>query len=508
MRPSSLASFISRLRRFAEPRAGGLDDAELLDRFAARRDEAAFEVLLWRYGPLVLALCRRMLRREQDVEDAFQATFLTLLRKAGSIARRQSLGAWLHTVAFRIGLQARARAKRDCIADQERVESAAVLDQRQAGGDWQEVIDQEIQRLPRRYRLPFILCYLDGKTHVQTARLLSCPPGTVASRLAWARDRLRARLTARGLTLPSALTCLIVPAESQAASLAGLIETALRTARLFTLGTLPGSGTIPAHVTAWSKGVVRAMFLSKVQVMTTLVLASALLGAGGVLWQRVQAGGEAGSSDDTPVQAATQQKPKNSGNQADTRPRGSEAIEGFQKELAIAEAEYKRIEKNWDDALTDYRRHFQEREKQQRAKKARLAFEAKRTSRALEMAESRYEKLTHALDVAPDDIGLDKLQKKQREAQQQAEQLGAKLLEYELELAAADDPTDPDKPRLEALERQRTLALERARKKIEAIERRLLPAASAGADTRLQELGRKIDALTRAVEDLSKSLRR
>jgi hypothetical protein len=96
MAAGSLASFIGRLRRIVEARGGGLDDAELLKRFALERDEAAFEVLLWRYGPLVLGVCRRMLRREQDVEDAFQAVFLTLVRRAGSIARREALGGWLH----------------------------------------------------------------------------------------------------------------------------------------------------------------------------------------------------------------------------------------------------------------------------------------------------------------------------------------------------------------------------------------------------------------------------
>src|SRR5438552_1478354 len=238
MGPSSLASFIGRLRRLVEPRCGGLDDAELLKRFTAERDEAAFEVLLWRYGPLVLGVCRRMLRREQDVEDAFQATFLTLIRKAGSIARREALGSWLHLVAYRIGLRARAKARCDGITNQERVESAVAPAEPDAGGEWRELLDQEVQRLPRRYRQPFVLCYLEGKTHAEAARLLACPPGTIASRLAWARERLRERLTARGLTVPAALACLVVSAETQAASLAVLIATALRTARMVTTGTL------------------------------------------------------------------------------------------------------------------------------------------------------------------------------------------------------------------------------------------------------------------------------
>src|SRR5262249_9769769 len=144
------------------------------------------------------------------------------------------------------------------------------------------------------------------------------------SRLAWARERLRARLTARGFTLPAALAGLIVTTEAEAASLPVLIAAALRTARILTTGALTGTGTIPAHVTAWSKGVVRAMFLSKIQMMATLVLASVLVGAGGsALWQRVQGGeGEAVSSDEPTAQANAQpqQKPKVSRPPAEPKP--------------------------------------------------------------------------------------------------------------------------------------------------------------------------------------------
>src|SRR5215467_8331987 len=108
MGPSSLASFIGRLRRLVEPRGGGLDDAELLERFATKRDEAAFEVLLWRYGPMVLGVCRRLLRRTQDIEDAFQAVFLVLVRKAGTLRRSEALAGWLYRIAYRIALRVRA----------------------------------------------------------------------------------------------------------------------------------------------------------------------------------------------------------------------------------------------------------------------------------------------------------------------------------------------------------------------------------------------------------------
>jgi hypothetical protein len=375
------------------------------------------------------------------------------------------------------------------------------------------VLDEEVQRLPRRYRIPFILCYLEGKTHVEAARMLACPPGTIASRLAWARERLRARLTARGLTLPAALACLIVTTEAEAASLLVLIAAALRTARILTTGALTGTGTIPAHVTAWSKGVVRAMLISKVQMIATLVLASVLVGAGGsVLWQHVQAGGDDALATNEPAaQTSTQpqQKPKVSRPPADPKPTADRDAELLQIELAKADADYQQLEASWDLKLADIRRRFWEEEKLHRQKKARLAFEAKRTSRALEMAESRYEKLTHALDTTHQgDALIGQLQKKQQEAQKQAEQLGAKLLEYELELAGGDEPAEREKLQIESLERQRAIEVGRVRKRMEAIERKLQTATGGAAGDRIQELERKVDELTHTLEEVRKALRR
>jgi RNA polymerase sigma factor (sigma-70 family) len=513
MRPSSLASFIGRLRRLVESRGGGLGDGELLERFARERDEAAFEVLLWRYGPLVLGVCRRMLWREQDVEDAFQATFLTLVRKARSIARHQSVGSWLHQVAYRIGLRALHRARRRELVDQKQVESAIARGCHEAGGDWREVLDEEVQRLPRRYRIPFILCYLEGKTHAEAARMLACPPGTIASRLAWARERLRVRLTARGFTLPAALACLIVTTEAEAASLPVLITAALQTARILTTGALTGTGTIPAHVTAWSKGVVQAMFLGKLQMIATLVLASILVGAGGsVLWQRVRAEeGEAVSTDEPAGQASAQppQKPKVFRPPAEPKPVAAQGFEQLRNELFKAEDDYRKLEEQWDRKMAEARRNLWEQEGSHRAKKARLAFEAKRTNRALQMAESRYEKLTHTLDVTLEgDAFKEKLQKKQQEAQKEVEQLSEKLMEYEMELARADEPFERERLAIESLERQRAIEVGRVRKRMEAIERKLQTAAGGAAGDRIQELERKVDELTRTLEEVRKALRR
>src|SRR5262245_48577912 len=206
-------------RMVSRPQGGELTDTQLLEQFVSRRDPAAFEVLVWRHGPKVLGVCRHVLRHEQDAEDAFQATFLVLVRKAGSIGRRQSVGGWLARVAYRVALRAKV------LADRRAAQAIPAADVPAPARppeviwcDLRPVLDDELNRLPEKYRAPFILCYLDGKTNEEAARELGCPRGTVASRLAWARERLRARLTRRGLALSAGgLAAALTPAAVTAA---------------------------------------------------------------------------------------------------------------------------------------------------------------------------------------------------------------------------------------------------------------------------------------------------
>src|SRR5215469_9886075 len=187
-------------------RAGGLSDGALLERFTARGEEAAFEALLQRHGPMVLGVCRRVLGDVHEAEDAFQATFLVLVRSARSVGKAGSVGSWLHGVAHRTALKARAaRAAR-----RRHERRVAVMASKADGADvaWAElrqVLDEEVGRLPEACRGPFVLCYLEGKTYDEAARLLGCPKGTVSTRLTRARELLRARLTRRGLALSAGL---------------------------------------------------------------------------------------------------------------------------------------------------------------------------------------------------------------------------------------------------------------------------------------------------------------
>jgi RNA polymerase sigma factor (sigma-70 family) len=192
------------LRRLARRPPGEADpvsDAELLARFARDRDQAAFELLVWRHGPMVFGACRRILRDSHLAEDAFQAAFLILARKAGSVRAGGSVAGWLHRVARRVAVRA-AKQRR-------RIEPLAADPPGRPtytpNTELRAILDAEIDRLPDRFRLPVVLCHLDGRTTEDAARLLGVPRGTILSRLATARQRLAARLTRRGITVPAAL---------------------------------------------------------------------------------------------------------------------------------------------------------------------------------------------------------------------------------------------------------------------------------------------------------------
>ena len=190
---NEFVSILSRIRRMSAE-VGGASDAQLLGRFASNRDEAAFELLVWRHARLVFGVCRRELHDVHDAEDAFQATFLALARHAGRIARREAVAGWLYKVAYRLALTARrqraGRRARESVAATERLSAPPDLERSTENRELRQVLDQEIGRLPEHFRAPVVLCYLEGKSVDEAAVQLGCPRGTVASRLARARQRL------------------------------------------------------------------------------------------------------------------------------------------------------------------------------------------------------------------------------------------------------------------------------------------------------------------------------
>src|SRR5262245_27903633 len=278
--------FLKHLHRIIGQQSSGVSDSQLLDRFVGQRDEAAFELLLWRHERLVLSVCRWVLGHEQDAEDAFQATFLTLACKAGSIGKGQALASWLYKVAFRISLRARSRVvKKDRL--EQRVESWLL---ERAGSepyadvavqDLRRVICEEVHRLPEKYQAPVVLCYLEGKTNEEAARQLCCPTGTVVTRLARARKRLRDRLCRRGVevsagALALAWTSLITPSSTRAALLDQTVKAALH----FAVYKGAAPGLVSANVAVLTKGALKAMFMTKLKLLTATFLALAIIGTG------------------------------------------------------------------------------------------------------------------------------------------------------------------------------------------------------------------------------------
>jgi RNA polymerase sigma factor (sigma-70 family) len=279
---SSVTRYLRRL--LSLPEAGGLTDAQLLDRFVTDRDQAAFEVLVWRHGPKVLGVCRRMLHHVQDAEDAFQATFMILVRKASSIAQSQSLSSWLHRVAYRVALRAAILAQQRAARFKPLTDTLEAKEvQERLSSDLRVVLDEEVNRLPAKYRAPFVLCYFDGKTNEEAARELGCPKGTILSRLAWARQRLRTRLTGRGLVLSG---WLLSAAAGRHAAEAGvpamLMGSTLRAALLVADGQTTAVGS--TQVAILTQGVLRTMLSIKVKIALTCVLLVGVLGiVGGVV---------------------------------------------------------------------------------------------------------------------------------------------------------------------------------------------------------------------------------
>jgi RNA polymerase sigma factor (sigma-70 family) len=272
-------------------------DGELLDRFRTDRDEAAFAALVRRHGPMVFGVCRRTLRNEADAEDAFQATFLVLARQAHVVSPAGRVGHWLYGVAYNTARKARTMNRRRLARERRAGEERLADHRRDDRSDVQEVLDVELRRLPEAFRVAIIACDLEGESLQEAARRLGCPVGTVASRLARARQMLRRNLARRGLGV--------------AALLAPGVATAAVPSRLAMLTTCAATGAIPIAkpVLALTQGVIRAMFLAKVKFAVAAVVAAGVLVAG--IGQGSVLGG---AGQDKPVKPpAGEQKPEKPG---------------------------------------------------------------------------------------------------------------------------------------------------------------------------------------------------
>jgi RNA polymerase sigma factor (sigma-70 family) len=248
-------------------------DAHLLRTFVAQRDEAAFEALVRRHGPMVHAVCRRILRDTHDADDALQATFLVLVRKAAAVKNQESLSSWLHGVALRTSLKARA-----AVAARRKHERRAVavpaadVDADILWHDLRVVLDEEIQRLPELYRSLVVQCYLEGQSYADAASRLGCSRGTVSTRLTRARALLRKQLLDRGVTLSGAALGLVLAQRATAVSLPlALVIAAIRTAT---------GVAVSARVASLTEGVLKAMSTTRLRITLLFLLMGAFVGVG------------------------------------------------------------------------------------------------------------------------------------------------------------------------------------------------------------------------------------
>jgi RNA polymerase sigma factor (sigma-70 family) len=287
MANASLGIVLHQLRGLVDPHpAAAASDSELLTRFSSGREEAAFAGLLRRHGPMVLAVCRRLLPNVQDAEDVFQAAFLLLARKAASIRKGESVSSWLHSVAYRLAIKARARVA----LQRRREQQAAARRTAEAGAKaaWREleaVLDDELERLPPAFRAPLVLCYLEGQTQEEASRRLGCPLGTVRSRLARARKLLRGRLARRGLTLSAAALATALAAHSAAAALpARLFQDTLQAGLPFAAG--QGAGGVSAQAAALAERGLKTLTATKLIIGLTVLLTVGLITTGAAVLAR------------------------------------------------------------------------------------------------------------------------------------------------------------------------------------------------------------------------------
>jgi RNA polymerase sigma factor (sigma-70 family) len=294
----------------AAERGEQVTDRQLLERFALRREETAFAALVRRHGPVVWGVCRRVLRNHHDAEDAFQATFLVLAQKAGSVGRQGSVGGWLHRVAYHAALKARARA-----ANRERHERQAVMPHSSdllaevTGQELLMALDEELARVPEKYRAPLVLCYLEGKTCDEAARQLRCSPSTLKRRLERGRARLRCRLERRGLALPAALLAAGLTAGATRAAVPAALAGAAVKAALDGVTGHGLTGTAPA--TRLAGGVLRSMTAARLKAAAVALFTAVILALGALtLTQLAQSSrSEAGAPAAPQEQARPAPKP-------------------------------------------------------------------------------------------------------------------------------------------------------------------------------------------------------
>jgi RNA polymerase sigma factor (sigma-70 family) len=298
------------LHRLATTLGRELTDTELLQRFTLRRDEGAFTALVHRHGRLVWDVCHHVLHHAQDAEDAFQATFVVLAANAGRIRKQERLASWLHGVARRVAL----RARRDAARRRKHEKEASGMSRKQEPAElsWREVrclLDEEVQRLPDRYRVPFVLCVLEGHTLAEAAQQLGWKQGTVSGRLTRARQQLRQRLARRGAELTAIVAALTIAHQAGAGAAPRLVAAPAQAAASYTAGDGAAAGILSARVAHLIQGATNTMLTNSWKMVALWVLALGMGAAGAGVFLHEPAAAQ----DASPLQVEARTSDKNSG---------------------------------------------------------------------------------------------------------------------------------------------------------------------------------------------------
>src|SRR5262245_11292598 len=316
-------------------------DADLLQHYLQGRDDAAFEALVRRHGPMVLGVCRRVLRNDADAEDAFQAAFLVLVRKAASVRPREKVANWLYGVAYHTALRARvATAKRR--AREARLDDAPEPHAPQPDGlarDLRPLLDREVNLLPDRYRVPVVLCDPEGQAQQEAARRGGWPVGTVSGRLSRARALLARRLVRHGLAVSAGAVAAALAGEALAGVPSALVGSTVRAATLVAAGQ-GAAGAVSANAIALAEEVLKAMLLSKLAKTTAVLLTAVVLAAGIGLFLAQASGADAPKKK----AAAPAEKPQEKGGgatgaaeKAEGAVSAAEVVEAFRTNEALAD---------------------------------------------------------------------------------------------------------------------------------------------------------------------------
>jgi RNA polymerase sigma factor (sigma-70 family) len=282
MPAGQLGGVLRHLRDVARQHEGNrVGDAELLERFLAHRDHRAFESLVRRHGPMVLGVCRRVLGNQADAEDAFQATFLVLVRKAAAIVPRTQVGNWLHGVAHKTALKAKAMARKRHVKEREAGAARGRDDTEDAWGPLLEILDGELNALPEKYRAAIVLCDLEGLSYREAAARLRCPQGTLSGRLTRARALLARRVARRGAPVHAAALAVLLAREASASLPPSLTAWALRAGAALAAGKALTQGVVSSKVGSLAEGVLKMLLLSKLKSVTGgFLLCAAVVVAG------------------------------------------------------------------------------------------------------------------------------------------------------------------------------------------------------------------------------------